>query len=79
MIRLLAIVAINHKEPWYDRVLPWVAATLAAAVVIGWLVYQVRNGIDLWLASRPDARGFEVKQDTGGDSPVLRRKENDHG
>ena len=26
-----------------------------------------------------EQRGFEVKQNTGGESPVLREKENDHG
>ena len=30
-------------------------------------------------ANRSHGRGFEVKQNTGGESPVLRQKENDHG
>jgi len=72
------MIGIDPKDPWYDRVLPWVMATLLAMIVIGWLVFQVKNGIDLWLASRPVTRGFEVKQNAGG-SPVLREKENDHG
>jgi hypothetical protein len=46
--------------------------------VIGWLIFQTKNGIDLWLASRPEKGGFEVKQNAGG-TPVLREKENDHG
>jgi hypothetical protein len=79
LTHLFAMLVLDRPQPWYDRVLPWVAWSLAAAVIAGWLVYQVRNGFDLWLASRPEARGFEVKQYTGGDSPVLRRKEHDHG
>ena len=53
-------------------------ATLLAVIVIGWLAYQVKNGIDLWLASRPETRGFEVKPNAGG-TPVLREKETNHG
>jgi hypothetical protein len=72
------MLAIDRKEPWYDRVLPWVMAMPLAVIVIGWLAYQVKNGIDLWLASRPETRGFEVKP-SAGVMPVLRKKENDHG
>jgi hypothetical protein len=78
LLRLLAIIAIEREEPWYERALPWVMATLLAAIVVGWLIAQVQHGIDLWLAGRPDARGFEVKPNTGG-TPVLRQKEKNHG
>ena len=73
------MLAIDRKEPWYDRVLPWVMATLLAAIVIGWLIFQAKSGIDLWLASRPETRGFEVKQTTGGRPVLLKKVNDDHG
>jgi len=72
------MVGTPREVPWYDRALPWVMATLLAAIVIGWLIFQAKSGIDLWLASRPEKGGFEVKQNAGG-TPALREKENDHG
>jgi hypothetical protein len=57
---------------------PVLTVTLGLMLVV-LLILAV--GVVIAILDRDDSgrKGFEVKQTTGGESPVLREKENDHG
>jgi hypothetical protein len=67
-----------------DQLGPWVClAVVLTPLWIFLVVLFVLRPLLRWDDERRGRKkqqpGFEVKQNTGGESPVLREKENDHG
>jgi hypothetical protein len=63
--------------PWFQH---WAETVIGSALLIAQLlgvIWLARKGIQN--RQRRRQRGFEVKQPTGGESPVVREKESGHG
>ena len=51
----------------------------AMFALVLWLAYTIHKKLERDLKGPHSRRGFEVKQPAGGESPVLREKETNHG